>query len=417
MNSIILQSPSVEIKESIELDGSKSISNRLLVLQHISKKKFEIENLSTSDDTKLMQSFFEHFPQKNEFNVQNAGTVTRFVTAFLATQSGEWILNCAEPMKKRPIRILVDALKKLGGEFEYLEKDGYLPLKIFGGRLSGNQVTISADVSSQYISALMLIAPTFRNEFIIHLDGIIASKPYLEITQRLMQKCGYQVQFQDQEIHIFPTQYVESVPNIIFNESDWSAAAFYYSIVAMHPDAKIELEYLQHPEESAQGDAKAAEYFRHLGVFSKFEGEKVILSKSAEIKSKVQLDFLDQPDMVPAFATACAALGVEATFTGVRNLVIKESNRLEALKTELGKVGVNFQEITKDEWHLSGRIDAALIPKVSFNTYEDHRIAMCLGCLGFRYDGVTILDPHVVSKSYANFWEDMERLGLKIITT
>ncbi len=408
-----LFAPKETISADIQLDGSKSISNRLLVLQHISEKPFKIGNLSISDDTRLMGEFFDQFPNVTEFNVQNAGTVARFLTAFCAVQKGEYVLNCAEPMKKRPIKILVDALRSLGAQIDYLEEDGFLPLKISGGQLKANEVTIAADVSSQYISALMMIAPKLPFGLTIHLEGVVASRPYLEITENLMNQLGFTVDFGPQYIKIDSGQKA-SIPAKIFNESDWSAAAFYYTICSMANVDKINLQTLFAPKDSFQGDAIVANYFESIGVDSLFADQQVSIQPLDIEKSELSFDFLDAPDMVPALATAVAYHGIKTTFTGVRNLVIKESNRLVAMKNELYKLGVSFYEIDYDTWQLEGKIKPALYDSVTIETYDDHRIAMAFGCLGFTGDGLSINNPGVVSKSYTQFWHDMETLGLRI---
>ncbi len=406
--------PENPIKDSITLDGSKSISNRLLVLQHISNKKFKIDNLSTSDDSKLMNYFFNQFPNLTEFNVHNAGTVARFLTAFLSIQSGMYELHCADAMKKRPIKILVDALRSLGARIEYLEQEGYLPLRIYGGELTGSEVTISASVSSQYISALMMIAPKLPNGLTIHLEGEVASRPYLEITQELMIEAGFDVLFEQQKILVSPDQQ-DNIPEVIFNESDWSAAAFYYTISSFADMDYLQLKTLFTPENSSQGDAVVSQYFTSIAVESKFDESSVRLTNTGTQNQELEFDFLDAPDMVPALAVAVAAAGIETRFTGVRNLVIKESNRLVAMKNELAKLGVDFFEINADEWKLTGKINVDLFLQTTIETYEDHRIAMAFGCLGFLSDGLTINDPEVVSKSYPQFWKDLASLGLKVI--
>ena len=262
---------SSEIKNKnpeILLDGSKSISNRLLILQQVSSSAFEIENLSTSDDSVLMQECLADYQSKSVLNVQNAGTVTRFITAFLCTQKGSWTLNCAEPMKKRPIKILVDVLRNLGADIEYLEQDGYLPLQITGTPLKSKTVEMQADVSSQYISALMMIAPLLEGGLEIELIGEIASKPYLNITKRCMEQCGFTVDFVGNTLKIKEGQ--QQAEAKIFNESDWSAAAFYYTLLSFSNHESITLSSLFTPEKSTQGDAIVSSYFKHLGVETEF---------------------------------------------------------------------------------------------------------------------------------------------------
>lgn len=405
-------------QHTIDLDGSKSISNRLLILNEISKQRIKIKNLSQSDDAVLMQQFLSQFHKKKttecfEFNVQNAGTVSRFVTAFLATQQGNFRLICSEEMKRRPIQILIDALIDLGADIKYLEQDGFLPILIHGKKLNNNKVKIKAGISSQYISALMMIAPCLKNGLHIQLIGEIASKPYLEITQKLMHRFGYQVDFKNQNIIIQPKQNkIQS--NIILNESDWSAAAFYYTICSIYPNLSVQLRTLNDYKNSPQGDAKASILFQNLGVNTVFKNESISLNNCKPIEMKQEVNFLSIPDMVPAYSVACATHGVRLKLTGVRNLVIKESNRLVALKNEFEKIGVTLKQINHDVWEQTGKIDSQKISRVILKTYEDHRIAMAFACLGFKYEQVQIENPDVVSKSYPNFWGDMKHIGLKI---
>ncbi|MBX2845670.1 MAG: 3-phosphoshikimate 1-carboxyvinyltransferase [Saprospiraceae bacterium] len=407
----VAYSSETPIKGQIQLDGSKSISNRLLMLSASAATPFQIENLGTSDDVALMQKFVHAFPDFESFHVHNAGTVTRFVTAFLANEPGTWELQCDPPMKKRPIKLLVDALREIGATIHYLEEDDYLPLKIEGQVLTGNYVSIPADISSQYISALMMIGPSMPNGITIHLEGEIASKPYIDITVKAMEQCGAKVTFEGQEIQVQPA---ELTAESVFNESDWSAAAFYYALVALQPNSSMALSKLLPPAASTQGDAAVVDVFKPLGVQSKFNGKTVELSQSIPAQSSVQFDFFDKPDMVPAVAVTCAALGIPATFTGVKNLVIKESNRLVAVQTELAKVDVHFFEVTKDEWKLEGQINASAITEVTFDTYEDHRIAMAFATLAAKYPQVNIHEPHVVSKSYPAYWDDLASIGFDI---
>jgi len=403
MTFSVSYSPSSPLNTQIKLDGSKSISNRLLMLKALSESAFDITNLSTSDDTVLMQAFIDGFPENTSFNVHNA----------VASQPGQWELQCAEPMKKRPIKILVDALRKLGATINYTEQEGYLPLHIEGQLLTGNYVSIPADVSSQYISALMMIAPTMPNGLTIELEGVIASRPYLEITIKNMQQCGAQVSFEGQQISI---KHSNLDADSIFCESDWSAAAFYYTMVALQDNAALTLSELLNPNESTQGDAAVAKVYEQLGVQSLFEKHEVKLEQMRESNAHFQENFFDKPDMVPAVAVTCAALGIPGTFTGVRNLVIKESNRLEALKQELEKVDVKFYAINEDEWKLEGQINAEKIKNTRFYTYEDHRIAMAFATLAAKYDRVLIEETHVVSKSYPAFWDDLKTIGFQIET-
>jgi len=400
----------------VVLDGSKSISNRLLILQQVSNHPFQISNLSNSDDSVLMQHCLSEFKKTNRLNVQNAGTVARFITAFLSTQHGEWTLACAEPMKKRPIKILVDVLESLGAEIKYLDQHGFLPLHIIGKTLESKPVKIDAAVSSQYISALMMIAPILENGLQIHLVGEVASRPYLEITMACMRSCGFSCSFENNIISVEPSQ-PNTPAHIIFNESDWSAAAFYYSLVAISNINSISLSHLLSPEKSNQGDSKVASYFDYLGVKTTVSDKTIRIEKKGFTTPRASFDFYNEPDMVPAFALTSAALGYETELSGVQNLVIKESNRLVAMQTELKKLGATFQAIDKNTWEISGGIDHGLIQKTTIDTYHDHRIAMAFGSLAFVENGLTINNPEVVSKSYADYWNHMETLGLHIQET
>ncbi len=407
---------SSEIKNKhpeIKLDGSKSISNRLLILQKVSSTPFMIENLSTSDDSVLMQECLSSYEQSNYLNVQNAGTVTRFITAFLSTQEGSWTLDCAPPMKKRPIKILVEVLRQLGAKIDYLEQDGYLPLQITGSQLSSQTVRMKADVSSQYITALMMIAPLLKGGLSIELEGEIASKPYINITVRCMEQCGFDVSFQGQTISIQEGQ--NQPEEIIFNESDWSAAAFYYTMLSFSSHESITLSSLFPPDMSTQGDSIACSYFKHLGLQTKFLDNHIVkVSKSGQIMPRESFDFFDQPDLVPAFSLACAVHGFETQFTGVQNLVIKESNRLVAMQNELAKLDARFTPINQETWQLKSKLNKEKIPNTVIDTYHDHRIAMTFGTVGFLQPDLMINDPSVVTKSYTNFWEDMKSIGLLI---
>lgn len=409
-----LSFPKQIIQGDIAISGSKSISNRLLILQQVVNEEFAIENISNSEDTQLMKACFASFPEKKVFNVQNAGTVARFLTAFLATQAGNWQLNCAEPMKQRPIKILVDALTSLGAEINYLEKDGFLPISIVGNPLKGKTIEIPATVSSQYITALLLIAPILTNGLTIKLVGEIASFPYLEITEQVMKQCGISVTYFNQQFVVEPLARATPPEQVIFNESDWSSAAFYYTIAAILPNTTIQLNSYLSPDVSVQGDAQVANLFLKLGVETTSKNQTISLSSTNTYVGKFSENFYDKPDMVPAVAVACAALGIEAEFSGVENLVIKESNRLQALQNELQKVDVQFQQETKGTWKLSGKINAEKVPTTVFKTYHDHRIAMCFACLGFVFNGVKINHPEVVAKSYPDFWNDMKKLGLEV---
>jgi 3-phosphoshikimate 1-carboxyvinyltransferase len=413
----------------ITLDGSKSISNRLLIIKALCEKPFEIHNLSTSKDTQTLDKLLNHQADSNTFDCGAAGTTFRFLTAYLALQNGTQILTGSERMKQRPIGKLVTALRSLGCNINYLENEGYPPLQINApNSLTTNELSIAADTSSQYITALLLIAPTLPNGLRLTLEGTIVSLPYINMTLALMQHFGVQHAWDGNTIIVEKQAYQSK--NITV-EADWSAASYYYALAAFADDLDLTLRGLF--KDSLQGDSVATELGFHFGVDTIFEEnteksgdnptftEGVLkLRKTGNPTAELfEWDFLKCPDIAQTFAVICAGSGVQGLFTGLETLFIKETDRVAALKTELAKGGVVFSKLPKkfaqrsqkQFFMIEGKIEFKETP--TFPTYEDHRMAMAFAPLAMLHP-VRIGDPSVVNKSYSNFWRDLTILGFEI---
>ena len=397
-----------KIKTTIQLPASKSISNRALILNALSNSSYPIENLSDSDDTKVMLNSFN--TKSNCIDIGAAGTSMRFLTAYLSQLPGQYSITGTERMKNRPIKILVEALHQLGAEIEYTEKEGYPPLLIKGRKLKGGIINLNGNVSSQYISALMMIAPCMVEGLTIHLEGNIISKPYIQMTIRLMEEYGVKTAWERQTIHIHSQSY-QPIPFLV--ESDWSAASYWYEIVALSEnDSSVELLGLK--EESTQGDAAGAKLFEQLGVNTKFTDKGVILSKSQQkIKGNIlEYDFINEPDLAQTFVVTCCLLDIPFRFTGLQSLRIKETDRILALQTEMQKLGyiIDNKSDSAMEW-LGKRCQTDNNPIIS--TYEDHRMAMAFAPVCLKTGVLEIAEPEVVSKSYPNFWKDLSKAGFQ----
>ena len=400
---------SSQIKATIQLPASKSISNRILILNALADSSYPVENLSDSDDTKVLFNALNS--SVNDFDIGAAGTSMRFLTAFLSQKEGNWTITGSERMKNRPIKILVDALRKLGAEIEYLEKEGFPPLKIRGKQLQGGNISLDGGVSSQYISALMMIAPYLKNGLQLHLEGEIISKPYIEMTIALMKKFGTDVVWNNHDIIIQPQQY-KAIPFQV--ESDWSAASYWYEIVALSEKAEIELIGLH--ENSTQGDAKGRELFSKLGVETLFSDNKVILKKKPiEINQAIlHYDFVNEPDLAQTFVVTCCLLNIPFRFTGLQSLKIKETDRMVALQNELKKLGYLLQTENNNTLIWNGeKIDFDKNPIIS--TYEDHRMAMAFAPACLKINRIEIQNPEVVTKSYPEYWNDLSLAGFNAV--
>ena len=396
--------PSENIK--INICGSKSESNRLLILQ-AQFPNISIENLSDSDDTAVLQKGLKI--SKGTVDVHHAGTAMRFLTAyFAATEGTEVLLTGSQRMQQRPIGILVDALKSLGADIEYAQNEGFPPLRIKGKKLLKNEVRIKADVSSQYISALMLIAPALPKGLKISLQGKTTSVPYIEMTLQLLRNIGISGDFEKNVISISAAETIHD--NLMIVESDWSSASYFYSLVALSDDLQITLGSFF--EESLQGDAALAQIYETLGVQTYFNiSEKTISlsKKNSQLPDSLLLDLANTPDLAQTIAVSCFGLGIGCRLTGLHTLKIKETDRLSALKIELEKLGASVQI---DENSLNLEKSFHLNPEVSIETYQDHRMAMAFAPLALKTE-LTINNAEVVSKSYPNFWSDLKIAGVE----
>lgn len=388
-------------KTQINITGSKSESNRLLLLQSL-YPDLKIENLSNSNDTRLMQSALQSMDR--EINIQHAGTAMRFLTAYFAIQPGrEVLLTGSARMKERPIRILVEALQNLGADIQYAEAEGFPPLIINGKALQKSAIQLRADVSSQYISALMLIAPKLENGLSITLEGTVASAPYIRMTLDLLKSLGVAGGFEGQRIWISPCSAV--MPRHVTVESDWSSASYFYGITAL-AEIGSEISLSSYLKNSLQGDSALAWIYRPLGVETDFQSNNtIVLRKTSPPQiSELNLNLADTPDLAQTIAVTCLGMGLGCHLTGLHTLKIKETDRLEALKTEFLKLGAEVS-ITRDALFLKPL--AKINPGVSIATYKDHRMAMAFAMLCLKAP-ISILNAEEVSKSYPDFWTDLE---------
>lgn len=407
MSSKPLSLSSEYINLEINLPASKSISNRALIMNALSYSAYDIENLSDSDDTRVMEAAFDS--NSTHFDVGAAGTSMRFLTAFLAKTVGEWTITGSERMKNRPIKLLVDALNSLGGKIEYMEKEGFPPLRIFGSALMGGDISLDGGISSQYISALMMIAPFMQNGLKINLEGKVISRPYIRMTQQMMADFGVKVAFHENIIDIQPQTYTPIRYRV---ESDWSAASYWYEILALAEEGKIQLNGLK--KESLQGDSHVAEIYKNFGVETEYFDNYVVISKSKELThkldaDKLEIDFTNVPDLAQTVVVTSCLKEIPFKFSGLQSLKIKETNRVAALINELKKLGYVLYEPSEGElaWN-EERCEPESVPSIA--TYEDHRMAMAFAPAALLKP-IEILHPEVVSKSYPGFWEDIGLLN------
>lgn len=395
------------LRTSVPLPASKSISNRALILNALSYSPYDIQNLSDCDDTRVMIRALNS--DDTHFDIQAAGTAMRFLTAFLSKIVGEWTITGTERMQQRPIKLLVDALNSVGARIEYAGKEGFPPLRIFGSALQGGEITLAGGVSSQYISALLMIAPLMEKGLSLHLEGTVISRPYIELTLSLMERYGVKAQWTGQTIRILPQEYQ---PVRFTVESDWSAASYWYEIMLLAKNAEVELEGLF--KNSLQGDAQGAALFARLGIGTTFTGKGVRLKHTGAACSKLTYNFVNEPDLAQTFVVACVLTNTPFRFTGLQSLKIKETDRIEALKTEFRKLGYVLTDSNDSilEWN-GERCEPAAAPVIA--TYEDHRMAMAFAPAALVMEnGITIADPGVVSKSYPRYWDDLKRAGFEI---
>ena len=398
------------LKGEINLPASKSISNRILIINALAYSPFSIENLSDSDDTRVMEEVLNS--NNNTFDIGHAGTAMRFLTAFLSKIAGEWTITGSERMQNRPIGILVDALRKLGASIEYSGKDGFPPLKIFGTSLKGGIIELDGSVSSQYISALLMIAPTIPGGMTLKLLNQITSKPYIDLTLQLMDEFGIRHTWLGNEIKIEEQLYK---PKKFAVEADWSGASYWYAMAALSNDCNLLLKGLR--LNSLQGDSTQAAWFeKYFGVVSLQEGNDVRLSKSITSNAElIEIDFIENPDIAQTFAVLAVCKKIPFLFRGLHTLKIKETDRITALQSELLKFGAILIETEQGELAWNGTIDASLVHNPPIvKTYHDHRMALAFATASIIFPEIIIEDPMVISKSYPHYWDDLLETGFLV---
>lgn len=405
--SIKISAANKKLDCTIPLTGSKSECNRALIMQALSEGAVRVENISDAADTVTLNNILKDKAQK-VVDIGPAGTAMRFLTAYYSLQQEGVILTGSERMKQRPIGILVDALKTLGADIQYAEKVGFPPLKITGPlQQKTNEVNIKGNISSQYISALLLIAPKLEQGLNLLIEGELTSKPYVQMTLAMMEQAGIRHTWKENVISIAKQPFNKSVINV---EPDWSAASYWYAIAALSEEARLFLPGLN--GYSLQGDSMITEIMANFGISSQFRDGGVYLFKEAKKLERKIFDFKECPDLAQTVIVCCAALGHDATFTGLETLKIKETDRVNALQTELAKIGVKL--IEKNQTYKLDCSGLDLTKKIKVATYDDHRMAMAFAPLALVMPELEIEDHLVVEKSYPDFWKHLELAGFNI---
>lgn len=404
------------LNQTIQLPASKSISNRALIIYALSGGRNLPENLSDCDDTEVIIDALRYMP--DEINIKAAGTAMRFMTAYLSVMRGTHIITGTDRMKHRPIAILVDALRRLGANIEYVGEEGYPPLKITGKKLAGGLLEIPGNVSSQYISALLMIGPMLKDGLTLQLTGEIISRPYIDLTLWMMGEFGAEAEWSSAD-----TITVDHKPykgRDYYIESDWSGASYWYEMVALSNDRNAEVRLTGLMDGSMQGDSTSRYIFSLLGVKTIFETQTkgvpqmVTLKKNGRGVTKLEYDFVNAPDLAQTFVVTCAALDIPFHFKGLATLKIKETDRIEALKREMAKLGYVIHDANDSELYWDGeRCEPQL--ELGIDTYEDHRMALAFAPFAMKQEGLIINNPQVVTKSYPKFWKDLKSTGFEII--
>ena len=403
------------LRADIDLPSSKSISNRALIIYALSGGEILPEHLSDCDDTEVIVNALWNMPEV--IDIKAGGTAMRFMTAFLAVTPGTHTITGTERMKHRPIHILVDALRRLGAEIEYVEEEGFPPLRITGKELNGGMLDIQGNMSSQFVSALLMIAPKLKEGLTLKLCGDIISRPYVDLTLCTMRDFGVEADWTGPDtIEVKPMPYK---PIRYYIESDWSAASYWYEIAALTDDREAEVELNGLMDGSLQGDSVAKYLFNMLGIRTVFgnrnrgEHTTVTLKKTGMHSARLDYDFINQPDLAQTFVVTCAMMGVPFHFTGLASLRIKETDRIEALKKEMRKLGYVISDGDGSELIWDGTRctpDADIV----IDTYEDHRMALAFAPVALKLGSIKINNPQVVTKSYPRFWDDLKKAGFGI---
>lgn len=410
----IVKAPN-RIKAEINLPASKSISNRVLVIHSLSGGNATLHNLSDCDDTQVMINALRDMPEV--IDIKAAGTAMRFMSAYLSVTEGEYVITGTERMKHRPIGVLVDALRRLGADIEYVGEQGYPPLRIRGKQLEGGTLEVPGNISSQYISALLMIGPALRNGLELRLTGDIISRPYIDLTLHVMHEFGCKIEWSSVDtISVKPQRYDDREYVV---ENDWSASSYWYEMLALSEDKENGVILPGLRDASRQGDSVVRYLYSLLGVKTAFKNDdhgqntKVALTRHFSALTRMDYDFINQPDLAQTFVVTCCALGIPFHFTGLASLKIKETDRIEALKTEMRKLGYVLRDMNDCELEWDGeRCEAEDNP--SIDTYEDHRMAMSFAPLAITLGCIRINNPEVVSKSYPNYWDDLRKSGFEI---
>lgn len=408
------------LEATVKLPASKSISNRVLIIHALAGGNELPENLSDCDDTEvIIKAMRDNLPEV--IDIKAAGTAMRFMTAYLATQPGCRVITGTERMKHRPIGVLVDALRYIGADIEYVGEEGYPPLRIKGRKLEGGRLAIPGNVSSQYISALLMIGPALSGGLELKLEGDIISRPYIDLTLWMMNEFGADAEWADIDtIKVGAKPYTKRGYYI---ENDWSAASYWYEMMALSGNRYDEVILKGLTDGSKQGDSTARYIFSLLGVKTYFEEDeegklqRVKLKNSGRCVPRLEYDFISSPDLAQTFVVCCVAKNVPFRFTGLQTLKIKETDRIEALKTEMRKLGYVLRDVDGCELIWDGDRCAPLdhdLAQVAIDTYEDHRMALAFAPLAFTQSSVRINNPQVVTKSYPHYWEDLKRVGFQI---
>ncbi len=403
---VALQLSAVRSGSAIAISGSKSETNRLLLLQAL-YPNIQLQNTSNSDDSLVMEKALSS--SEETINIHHAGTAMRFLTAYFAAQEGRTVvLTGSSRMKERPISILVEALRQLGAKIEYLENEGFPPLKITGQKITASKVALQANVSSQYISALLLIASKLENGIEITLEGPLTSIPYINMTLALLQEIGIETAFEGNTIRVKPS--TNHQPITLTVESDWSSASYFYSIVALS-EVGTTIRLSSYKKNSLQGDSALVTLYENFGVTTTFDGNTICLTKTYNVQpTPYTLQLNNTPDIAQTIAVTCLGLGLGCHLSGLHTLKIKETDRLEALQMELTKLGA---EVTVTEDTLTLKATTSIPSNVKIGTYTDHRMAMAFAPLALKVP-IVIKDAEVVSKSYPNFWSDLKAVGFQI---
>ncbi|WP_269226412.1 3-phosphoshikimate 1-carboxyvinyltransferase [Flavobacterium eburneipallidum] len=400
-----LQSAICNLQSAISITGSKSETNRLLLLQALFPN-ISLANTSNSDDSEVMQKALKG--NQEIVDIHHAGTAMRFLTAYFAVnESREVVLTGSQRMTERPIKVLVEALQQLGAQISYEKEEGYPPIRIKGQKITANKVSIPANVSSQYISALLLVAPKLENGIELTLVGEITSIPYIKMTLALLNDLNIETSFEGNVINVYPKQEVET--KVMTVESDWSSASYFFSLASLSDEASISIS--SYKETSLQGDSALVQLYSEMGIESKFENNQLTLTKQSNFTLKdVTFDLNNTPDIAQTIVVTCLGLGIGCHLTGLHTLKIKETDRLEALRIELTKLGANIS-VTNESLTLVASKD--INHNVKIATYNDHRMAMAFAPLALKVP-IIIENAEVVSKSYPDFWTDLKKLGFKI---